>query len=88
MGEGFSPGEAMLLPAGLHPSGPFIPYVGPFPSTSAHFLSTLKRGGEGGEKEGFEAGGEAARLKPFSTPPSPRRTAAAGREEGGRGKPA
>jgi len=49
-------------------------------SLKGDFFSTLRNGEEkGGEKEGFEAGGEAARLKPLSIPPSPRREAAAGR---------
>jgi len=42
---------------------------------------------KGEKRRGFEAGGEAARLKPLSIPPSPRREAAAGRGAGGKGNP-
>ena len=67
MGKGVSPVRPCSGLQG-YPPGPFMPYVGSFPSTSAHFLSTLFRGGEGGEKEGFEAGGFAAPLKPPGFP--------------------
>ena len=63
----------VFVVAALPPQKQFFFY--PFPPARRDclpFLSSLQNGGGyGGEKEGFEAGGEAARLKPFSTPPSP-----------------
>jgi len=46
-------------------------YPGPLLIPPAPF-SSPKRGGEGGEKAGVEAGGEAARLNPQFPLPAPR----------------